>query len=69
MITIDNKYNFGDIMETNNKLEAVKRFIKEHEELGYYLTKDGRVGDAYGPMNGYRYTDIDTFCKENRIGQ
>ena len=55
-------------METNNKLEAVNRFIKEHQELGYYLTKDGKVGDAYGPMNGYRYTDIDTFCKENRIG-
>ena len=55
----------------SDKLNEVKKYLKEHPDYGYYLTNDEKyVGDAYGPMSFGRYTEIDEFyslIKENQI--
>ena len=35
--------------------KRVKYFIERNPSMGFYYSRDGKIGDAYGPMNAYRY--------------
>ena len=46
--------------------KRVKYFIERNPSMGFYYSRDGKIGDAYGPMGPGRYRTEYQFYKEWR---